>query len=58
MCILLTYPEDFVGIDEFVKDTVKTLKEFYPEELNMFLKNKTELNNLYPEALGRIQNYL
>lgn len=58
VCILLTYPEDFSGIDEFVQDTVRDLEEFFPVELDMFLKNKTELNELYPEALERLQKYL
>lgn len=58
VCILLTYPEDFSGIDEFIQDTVRDLEEFFPVELDMFLKNKTELNELYPEALERLQKYL
>lgn len=58
VCILLTYPEDFSGIDGFIQDTVNDLKQFFPIELNMFLHKKTELNELYPEALERIQKYL
>ena len=58
ICILLTYPDDFIGAEDFIQTLLAQVKNNSPKVLDDFLNKRSILNSLYPNALNRIQKFL